>query len=966
MGRAILTVVLCGGLVVSSGSLTAGPSEAATPTTDPSPTASTSSSSDAPVISTTAVPDAVVGQQYHIALAAKNGSGPYTWSLAGGTLPGGITLDPQTGVLAGIPTVPGTAHPTIELTDSQGASSVFTTALGVLAAPKAALPLLMTGVRSVTEGIYAKYAVRDDGTVLAWGNNTYGSLGNGTVTPTQVLTPTEIPGLTGVVSMSATSYGSQFALKADGTVWSWGNNTYGELGIGTTLASASPRQVTGLTGVMALTVDGNSVFAVKSDGTVRAWGRNDYAQLGNATFVNSSTPVQVAGLVGVKSLAPSPGGVIFALRIDGTLWRWGGLSGYNTPLPAVAVPHISGIRSLVASRAPGTVYALKSDGTLWTDTTSFDHFAPIAGLSGVKSVRANTRDGGPDSAFAVKTDGTVWSWGDNTFGVLGRATPVPWSAAPAPIPGLTSVERVSPNSFGRAIYAVKTDGSVWGWGEGMLDEFGTGFGNSAGSTVPVRVPGLGSVTDIFPGDESVYAVASDRSVWGWGLGVNRRLRDGTAGYSLPPLQLGTSNLFPAGTDTGQHPAGVAFSPDGTAAYVANEGSNTLSVLDPTAGTVRSTITVGPSPRGVAIRPDGTQAYVTNSGDNTVSVIDTATGTLTATIPVGSGWGASGVAFTPNSAKAYVTNAGEGTVAVIDVASTSLRASIPVGLQPVAVSFTPDGSQAFVTNSSDNTVSVIDTASDRVVTTIPVGTGPRSIAVTPDGSKALVSSAGTDSISVIDLATAQVSTVQVGSNPAGVALTAAGTRALVADAGSNELSVVDVASGKLLGTFPTGTSPSGVAVAADGSKALVTNSGGGNVSIVDLGPAMSVALPSAATVGVPYAYQFKAGTTPPPVYSVSSGSLPAGLALDSRTGTLSGTPTVAGTSTFEVTASTRNRPGRNRIGTDHHRRDGLDRSINDTRRMARFHRRRHLRPIVPIFRWRAGSDSRVHESDHHYC
>ncbi|WP_167467837.1 beta-propeller fold lactonase family protein [Arthrobacter oryzae] len=896
-----MTVVLCGGLVVASGSLTATPTEAATPAADASPTPSSSTPNDAPVISTTAVPDGIVGQHYHVALAAKGGFGPYTWSISSGTLPGGITLDPQTGVLAGTPTAPGTAHPVIALTDYRGASSVLTTPLSVQASPAAALPLLMTGARSVVEGHYAKYAVKADGTVLAWGGDTYGGLGDGSTTG-QALSPTPIPGLTGVVSMSVNDDGSQYALKADGTVWAWGNNTYGQLGTGTTPTCLSPREVPGLTGVRALTVDGDSVFAVKADGTVSAWGRNDYAQLGNATVRDSSTPVQVAGLVGVKSLAPSPGGVIFALKIDGTLWSWGGLSGYNSPLPAAAIPHISGIRSLVARAAPATVYALKSDGTLWTDTTSFDHFAPVTGLSGVKSVSTSTRDGGPDSAFAVKTDGTVWSWGDNTFGVLGRTTPFPSSAAPAPIPGLTGVDRVSPNSFGRAIYAVKTDGSIWGCGEGSLDEFGTGYGNSAGSTVPVRVPGLGAVTDIFPEDESVYAMATDRSVWGWGHGVNRRLRDGTAGYSLPPLQLGSSNPYPAGMDTGQHPAGVAISPDGAAAYVTNEGSNSISVLDPRAETVRSTIAVGPGPRGVAVRPDGAQAYVTNSGDNTVSVIDTATGTLSATIPVGSGWGASGVAFTPDGAKAYVTNAGEGTVAVIHVASASLKAVVPVGVQPVAVSFTPDGSRVFVANSSDKTVSVIATASDQVVTTIPVGTGPRSIAVTPDGSKALITNTGTNSISIIDIATNRVSTVPVGSSPAGIALTAAGARALVAEAGSNELSLVEVASGKLLGTFPTGTSPSGVAVTPDGSRAVVTNPGGGNVSIVNLGPAMSAVLPSAATVGVPYAYQFTAGGLPSPGYRVSSGSLPAGLSLDGRTGTLSGTPTVPGTSTFGVTAS----------------------------------------------------------------
>ncbi|SDL26954.1 40-residue YVTN family beta-propeller repeat-containing protein [Arthrobacter sp. ov407] len=891
------------------------------PITGSPTTAATTSSVDTPDISTTAVPDAVVGQQYHAALAANGGSGPYSWSLAGGVLPEGVTLDPKTGVLAGIPKVNGTSHPMITLTDSQGASSMFTTALAVQAAPKAALPLLMTGVRSITEGQYADYAVRDDGTALAWGNNTYGSLGNGTFSPTQVLSPTEIPGLNGVVSISTTTYGAQLALKADGTVWSWGTNAYGELGIGTTLPSSSPRQVTGLTGVRTLAVDRNSIFAVKSDGTVHAWGQNDLGQLGNATFISSSTPVQVAGLVGVKSIAPCGDGIFIAYKIDGTLWKWGGWSSGIDPLPAVAIPHISGVRTMVASRYAKTVYALKFDGTLWSagsnssgqrgysggsdNDPAFQHFAPIAGLSDIQSV--STIDGGSGSgtAFAVKKDGTAWAWGNNSFGVLGTGTTAARSSTPQPIPGLTDVQSISSNTFGRAIYALTVDGTVWGWGEGGVGEFGTGAVGTV--TLPIRIPGLSNVVALLPGDESAYAIRADRSVWGWGVGVSKRLSDGTRGYSVPPLQLGSSNSFPAGVGTGLHPAGVALSPDGTAAYVANEGSNTLSVVDPENGTVRTTLPVGNSPRGVAISPDGAQAFVTNSGDNTVSVINTATGALAATIAVGSGWGASAVAFTPDGAKAYVTNAGEGTVAVIDVGSASVGAVIPVGVEPVAVSITPDGTQAIVTNFSDDTVSVIETATDRVVKTMPVSGGPRSVVVTPDGLNALVSCGGTNSISVVHLATTQVSTVQVGSRPAGVALTASGTRALVASTGSNELSVVDVASGRSLGTFPTGTSPSGVAVAPDGSTALVTNSGGETVSIVKLGPAMGVALPAAATVGVPYAYHFNAGITPPPAYSVSSGSLPAGLTLDSRTGTLSGKPTVAGTSTFSVTASTGTAP-----------------------------------------------------------
>lgn len=875
------------------------PAVAATGVADPSPTTSSSSPGEAPLITTTAIPDGIVGQQYHIALAAKGGSGPDTWSISGGTLPAGVALDPQTGVLDGTPTAPGAARPVIALTDSQGASSVLTATLSVQAPAVGALPLLMTGVRSVVEGPYSKYAVKADGTVLAWGSNTYGELGNGTVASTPSQVPAAIPGLTGVTSIVVDATSSQFALKADGTVWAWGNNTHGELGTGNTIRALSPRQVSGLTGVRTLTVDGHSVFAVKSDGTVRAWGANDQGQLGNATLIDSSTPVQIPGLVGVKSLVSFRSGFYCALKLDGTLWTWGGFASSNAPATAAAVPNISGIRSLAANRNMGQVYALKSDGTAWTGANSMDHFAPIPGLSGIKSV--STSDNG-SSAFAVKNDGTVWSWGDNTYGQLGRDAPIPWSATPAPIPGLAGVRAVSLNSFGRAVYALKTDGALWGWGTDRLDEFGTGFGKGTGSTVPVQVPGLGSVTNIFPGDESMYAMMDDRSVWGWGFGVTRRLRDGTAGYSLPPMNLGSSNAYPAGIDTGEHPAGVAVSPDGTAAYIANEGSNTVSVIDPATGAVRSTIPVGPGPRSVALRPDGTQAYVTNSGDNTVSVIDTATGNLAASIPVGAGWGASGVAFTPDGAKAFVTNAGEGTVAVIGTASTSVLAVIHVGVQPVAVSVAPDGSRAYVANASDNTVSVIDTAQDTVTSTIPVGPGPRGLVVTPDGAKALVSNSGANSISVIDLATAQVSTVQAGASPAGMALISSGARALVAEAGGNELSVLDVASGKLLGSFPTGTSPSNVALTPDGSKALVTNSEGTNVSIVPLGPALDALPPSAATVGVPYAYQFTAGGIPSPVFDVSSGSLPAGLTLDSHTGNLSGTPTAPGTSTFSVTAS----------------------------------------------------------------
>jgi YVTN family beta-propeller protein len=131
----------------------------------------------------------------------------------------------------------------------------------------------------------------------------------------------------------------------------------------------------------------------------------------------------------------------------------------------------------------------------------------------------------------------------------------------------------------------------------------------------------------------------------------------------------------------------------------------VSVISVASGTVTSTIPVGSGPSGVAFTPDGSTAYVTTYGSNTVSVITVASRTVTSTIPVGTH--PVGVAFTPDGSTAYVTNSGSNTVSVISVASGTVTSTIPVGPEPYRVAFTPDGSTAYVTNAGSNTVSVID-------------------------------------------------------------------------------------------------------------------------------------------------------------------------------------------------------------------------------------------------------------------
>src|ERR1035437_3661407 len=175
----------------------------------------------------------------------------------------------------------------------------------------------LTGVTAIASGDSAGYALRSDGTVWAWGDNYFGGLGNGTLTSSSV--PVQVSGLTGVMAIAGGA-GSGYAVRLDGTVWAWGDNGSGEPGNGwNTPNSSVPVQVSGLTGVTAIAAGENeTAYAVRSDGTAWAWGRNVDGELGDGTTsTESDVPVQVSGLSGVTAIT---GGNFsgYALRSDGT------------------------------------------------------------------------------------------------------------------------------------------------------------------------------------------------------------------------------------------------------------------------------------------------------------------------------------------------------------------------------------------------------------------------------------------------------------------------------------------------------------------------------------------------------------------------------------------------------------------------------------------------------------------------
>lgn len=267
------------------------------------------------------------------------------------------------------------------------------------------------------------------------------------------------------------------------------------------------------------------------------------------------------------------------------------------------------------------------------------------------------------------------------------------------------------------------------------------------------------------------------------------------------------------------------------AYIANWGSNTVSVINTATNTVTTTVPVGTSPSGVAVHPAGTFAYVANTNGSTISVINTATNTVTATVPVGDDPG--GVAVHPAGTFVYVANYFSNTVSVINTATNIVTATVLVGASPYGVVVHPAGTRVYVANTSGDTVSVIDTVTNTVVATVLVGDEPYGVAVHPAGTFVYVANGGSGTVSVINTATNTVTaTVAVGNFPVGVAVHPAGTFAYVTNRGNDAISVINTATNTVAATVPVGDKPEGVAVNPAGTFAYVANFGSNTISVIN--------------------------------------------------------------------------------------------------------------------------------------
>jgi alpha-tubulin suppressor-like RCC1 family protein len=348
-----------------------------------------------------------------------------------------------------------------------------------------------------------------DGGLYTWGDNyAYGQLG------TNNTTNRSSPGSTAAglglnwKDMEACNRSSA-AIKSDGTLWTWGHNTKGELGTGNTTSRSSPGTTAGGgTNWKQVSISqqytGISTAAIKTDGTLWTWGANDGAQLGTDNYTSRSSPGTTVG--GGTNWKQVSCGLIHmaAIKTDGTLWTWG----FNSS-------GVLGTGDLTQRSSPGTTVG---GGTNWKQVSS-----------------------GENRMAAVKTDGTLWTWGSNTQGQLGEGTTTARSSPGTTAGGGTNWKEVT---AGRASMAIKTDGTLWTWGWDNYGILGIGSGSRTDRSSPGTTSGGGtnwksvgrSMTN---GYNCGAAIKTDGTLWTWGFNQNGGLGRGTtndafAGGSASP------------------------------------------------------------------------------------------------------------------------------------------------------------------------------------------------------------------------------------------------------------------------------------------------------------------------------------------------------------------------------------------------------------------------------------------------
>jgi alpha-tubulin suppressor-like RCC1 family protein len=435
---------------------------------------------------------------------------------------------------------------------------------------------------TVSTGFWYSMAIKEDGSLWAWGSNCSGQLGNGGGGDTEnewgrVSQTTPVKIMDSVASVTAVRYRT-LAICTDGSLWAWGT---GYLGNGTATSWQNPEltPVKIMDSVVSVSTFQSSIqspagcrtFAIRTDGSLWAWGDNDLGQLGDGTSTDLGrfhgnnigeirdnqrlSPVKIMDSV---ASVYTDGRRTFAIQTDGSLWSWGatesGLLGCGTvggwrDYRATPMKVMDSVASVTTEW--DRVMVIKTDGSLW---------AWGAGLLG-DGVERNRNDPAitpvfimdsaayvstySSSTMVIKTDSSLWAWGANQS---------------LPVKIMDDVDFVTTNNY--YTMAIQFDGSLWAWGNNLGGHLGVGtesrFEDDRGNAhyfwpnepdwliyidndihTPVKI--LDSVTSVstfgYYESGSTLAVRADGSLWAWGNNDSGQLGDGTTVRRLSPVRI---------------------------------------------------------------------------------------------------------------------------------------------------------------------------------------------------------------------------------------------------------------------------------------------------------------------------------------------------------------------------------------------------------------------------------------------
>lgn len=326
--------------------------------------------------------------------------------------------------------------------------------------------------------------------------------------------------------------GHKLVLFSDGTVGGWGDTRDGQLGpraaIRTTSGHSTVFVPIALPGkAIDIAAGERTSYVLLDNGAVLAFGYGNYGQLGcgERCLGGSETPVPVSGLSNVTAISARMA-TAYAVHRDGSVSTWGP-SHLNsdqrlfTPARLTNLPPMSQV-----SAGQGFALGLTTTGRVWlwgkisygviyTDDP-VRPAAEVAGLTDVKTVVA-TR-----VAAALKSDGTVWVWGNNAQGQFGngRDDTAEKSLVPLRVAGIANAVALTGASTGRHFFALLKDGSLRAWGNNDWGQIGNGMSGERQNTV--TTPRIPQVKAIFAAGNHSVAVRQDNSIWIWGAGSSYR------------------------------------------------------------------------------------------------------------------------------------------------------------------------------------------------------------------------------------------------------------------------------------------------------------------------------------------------------------------------------------------------------------------------------------------------------------